>query len=359
MELRIGENIKRLRTARGLTQEQLAELLCVSDAAVSKWETADTYPDIRMLFPLARIFGVSVDCLMGYDTASMQANIDAALDEYRELYRKGRMADAADCIIRARKAFPDDYRVMLTYLNHLIGGRADNDPAVLNTNRSEIAQICRAIREGCADEQIRREALYIQAKLHYAAGDTSAALELLSGLSNWYETKEQLNEQLFAKDTAEYRTQLGRNLYELIDFAADKLVKVIWYDEPDHAARTARAEQAGDGLAALWVQTGEVAFLIAARQVYGRLGNDLIYASGDVGVITRICNKAFDMAEALTELAKSDPRVIDWYTHHFGTDDLPRSMYRSAAESEKAVYAALRGDPGFAAMLAQHRPADA
>ena len=38
MELNIGMNIKRLRLAKGLTQEQLAELLTISTAAVSKWE---------------------------------------------------------------------------------------------------------------------------------------------------------------------------------------------------------------------------------------------------------------------------------------------------------------------------------
>lgn len=45
MKLKIGENIKRLRKQKGLTQEQLAELLNVSCAAVSKWESCDTYPD--------------------------------------------------------------------------------------------------------------------------------------------------------------------------------------------------------------------------------------------------------------------------------------------------------------------------
>ena len=47
MELNIGMNIKRLRLAKGLTQEQLAELLTISTAAVSKWEAKITYPDMN------------------------------------------------------------------------------------------------------------------------------------------------------------------------------------------------------------------------------------------------------------------------------------------------------------------------
>ena len=39
MELNIGTNIKRLRLAKGLTQEQLAERFVVSGRTVSRWET--------------------------------------------------------------------------------------------------------------------------------------------------------------------------------------------------------------------------------------------------------------------------------------------------------------------------------
>ena len=49
MELKIGENIRRLRKEKGLTQEKLAELLNVSCAAVSKWESSDTYRTLQCL----------------------------------------------------------------------------------------------------------------------------------------------------------------------------------------------------------------------------------------------------------------------------------------------------------------------
>jgi len=61
MNLKIGENIKRLRLSQNITQEKLASYLNVSCAAVSKWESGDTYPDITLLFPLAYFFKVSID----------------------------------------------------------------------------------------------------------------------------------------------------------------------------------------------------------------------------------------------------------------------------------------------------------
>ena len=55
-----GTTIKELREQRQMTQRQLAELLQVSDKAISKWETAKGYPDITLLEPIADAFGVSL-----------------------------------------------------------------------------------------------------------------------------------------------------------------------------------------------------------------------------------------------------------------------------------------------------------
>lgn len=61
----ISENIKKLRKAKGLTQEELAEKTNVSYQAVSKWENGGS-PDIEMLPILANTFGVTIDELMGF-----------------------------------------------------------------------------------------------------------------------------------------------------------------------------------------------------------------------------------------------------------------------------------------------------
>jgi DNA-binding XRE family transcriptional regulator/desulfoferrodoxin (superoxide reductase-like protein) len=55
-----GEAIRRLREKNRFTQAELAERLCVSDKAVSKWETGKGYPDITLLEPLAKALSVSV-----------------------------------------------------------------------------------------------------------------------------------------------------------------------------------------------------------------------------------------------------------------------------------------------------------
>ena len=61
----IGENIKKLRKAKGMTQEDLAEAVNVSYQAVSKWENGGS-PDLEMLPLLANTFNVTIDELMGF-----------------------------------------------------------------------------------------------------------------------------------------------------------------------------------------------------------------------------------------------------------------------------------------------------
>ena len=62
--MNIGENIKRYRKMRGLTQNDIALVMKVTCQAVSKWETGDCMPDITRLPLLAKAVGVSVDELL-------------------------------------------------------------------------------------------------------------------------------------------------------------------------------------------------------------------------------------------------------------------------------------------------------
>lgn len=58
------EKLQQLRKQRGLTQEQLAEHLFVSRAAVSKWESGRGYPNIDSLKAIAAFYSVTIDALL-------------------------------------------------------------------------------------------------------------------------------------------------------------------------------------------------------------------------------------------------------------------------------------------------------
>lgn len=67
----LSANIKKFRTEKNMTQEQLASVLGVSAQAVSKWETSETYPDGSLLVPLAGALSVSLDTLFDNIAVSM------------------------------------------------------------------------------------------------------------------------------------------------------------------------------------------------------------------------------------------------------------------------------------------------
>ena len=67
--------LRELRKASGMTQEQLAAEFGVSVQAVSKWETAASYPDIELMPRIADLFGVSLDELLR--DVKNEKNIDA------------------------------------------------------------------------------------------------------------------------------------------------------------------------------------------------------------------------------------------------------------------------------------------
>ncbi|MBQ9980162.1 MAG: helix-turn-helix domain-containing protein [Oscillospiraceae bacterium] len=64
----LSENILALRKHEKLSQEQVAEKIGVSRQAVAKWESGETMPDIENCCALARLFSVSLDDLVNYDS---------------------------------------------------------------------------------------------------------------------------------------------------------------------------------------------------------------------------------------------------------------------------------------------------
>ncbi|MBQ4527272.1 MAG: helix-turn-helix transcriptional regulator [Clostridia bacterium] len=60
----IGKTIANLRKERGLTQNNLASILGISNKTVSKWESGLGYPEITQFPALAKLFNVTVDYIM-------------------------------------------------------------------------------------------------------------------------------------------------------------------------------------------------------------------------------------------------------------------------------------------------------
>ncbi len=230
MNIYIGENIRRLRLEKRITQEQLSEAMGVSCAAVSKWERSDTLPDISLLPLLAHYFSVSIDELMGYDAARIEEEIQRFMEEHGKLFRAGDRQAYTRLSEEAYRKYPNDYRVMNYYMWDKAGDYVDNDPMVLLENRKELLSLCRRTLEGCSNALLRMDAINMQGKLLHAQGRTHEAVALYKKeIPNWYLTCGQKTEQLFAKGTTEHARQLRFNMLELGAFAVNKKCSEIWF----------------------------------------------------------------------------------------------------------------------------------
>lgn len=80
--IKINENIAFLRKQKGLTQEEIANALGVTNQAVSKWESAQCCPDIQLLPDIAKLFDVSVDELLGHKATDGLGDICLKIKDY-------------------------------------------------------------------------------------------------------------------------------------------------------------------------------------------------------------------------------------------------------------------------------------
>ena len=95
----IGNVISELRRKNNMTQLDLAKRLEISDKAISKWETGQSYPDITLFPALSEIFGVTIDYLMMGErkgiaiAGNMLLDIVKTIDSYPQIGMLGNILD--------------------------------------------------------------------------------------------------------------------------------------------------------------------------------------------------------------------------------------------------------------------------
>ncbi len=359
MKIMIGTNLKRLRAEKGVTQEQLAEAMNVTCAAVSKWERGESYPDITMLQPLAFYFGITLDTLIGYDKEKVNEEIENVIKEYRRNLHKNR-EKSRKIIINAYKNYPDDYRIMYYYMWSFGVEDAEPDLQIALAHKEEISRICDKILDGCNNVSLCLGAWKMKAILLHAEGKTDEALTIHSEkFPDWYFSTGQMNEQLFTKDKPEFLYWAKRNMYELADFAADKIVKSKIYD-PDitYDKKISSVEKTGDGLYRLGCELDSAYLTVQANSLFVRLRKDLIFreflGATDEDII-RITEKCLAAAAKLSEMSKTDKPLFDALVKRFNTDDPLSYTLNSALSSKNPRSVKLLENKAYRAVLEKYK----
>ncbi len=156
-----GQRIKSLRREANMTQEQLAELLSISPQAVSRWETDVAMPDISLLPPLANLFGVTTDYLLGMETYQKdlrKSEYDEAFHDYWKRYDKEENYQIA---IRAVAEYPGnmEYVEWLASSEYYIAIPQTDDAEYTRLLESSVKHY-KIVIENCNDYILLNKALH-------------------------------------------------------------------------------------------------------------------------------------------------------------------------------------------------------
>lgn len=188
MKLLIGENIKRLRRERDLTQEEVAAHLGISFQAISKWERGDGYPDITMLPSLANYFGVSVDELIGMNEIARAEKYEEINRLWEENNLKGLHLENIGLMRDSLKAFPNNALLLVQLSTSLekAGGTEEEKAKYLKESIAVQEQI---LRYG-EDSEVQNAVRYNVCFSYWKNGEYDKALEQAKKLPSLYKARE-------------------------------------------------------------------------------------------------------------------------------------------------------------------------
>lgn len=185
----IGAAIKKLRREHDMTQEQLADLLGLTAAAVSGWECDRNAPDISQIPQLSSIFSVSADVLLGIDVTAQDNRIGEIITK-----AAGCTSKESVSIYRAALAeFPASYRLMLRLADNLDYG---DEPETYDARITEQIALYEKIRECTKDAWLKNCAEGRLCGIYLRQGKREKALKIAESVPNLPYPRGELNRML-------------------------------------------------------------------------------------------------------------------------------------------------------------------
>ncbi|MFR1709702.1 MAG: helix-turn-helix domain-containing protein [Clostridium sp.] len=184
MEINIGSVIQDLRKRKGLTQEQVADAIGVSKAAVSKWESGNTYPDITLLAPLARLLDTNINELLEFNSKLTDKEINNIAKLCEGEFLKGDYFAAYDYCEKQLKKYPNVAELKLLigtlYWQYVVLLKDDEE-----TSNRMIKHACEIFEKASesSNTDIKEAALHVMASLYMMQEDYDSALKTAERLN--------------------------------------------------------------------------------------------------------------------------------------------------------------------------------
>lgn len=229
MNIYFGENFKKLRKEKDLTQENLADFLGVTFQAISKWERGETYPDITMLPAIASFFNSSVDDLLGVNQAINEEKLSDLIEKYDNL---SSARSRKEMLEEMKQISSNDFRVLLRELGYLVHF------GDLRENSTRIKAIYDYIQENCNIDRIRisatRHIIIFYAKLSETDENLvpfSDVEKMIDNMPHMRDGQEFMASYLYQKNHPEYYSKIQEAIEESIKLADTSVSHYYLYDD--------------------------------------------------------------------------------------------------------------------------------
>ena len=272
--MEIGNTIRTRRRQKDMTQEQLAEKMCVSISAVSQWECGKSIPDLTMVPALCSVLEISADELLGVDQAKKKEQIQAIVEEAEQIRWKGNRPAAKEIVQNGLKRFPGEHQLLFELMQIC--------------NESGEMEETRRIAEKLLDESnsshIISSAVHILAPIYRDEDDFAKASGLMSRVGPLFTCREVLrtrickgqmaveaNQDLLRSLTSELVIHLRRNVRldnGEMQYTPDEMARIhekiiaileILYDDGEMGYTHCRVQGSAVWLAGYYAEKNDVA----------------------------------------------------------------------------------------------------
>lgn len=180
-KLPIGEVIFKLRKEKGVTQDQLAKFIGVSTAAVSKWESKISYPDITLLPVLATFFNVSIDKLLNFKIELSDEEVIKIYEECEALFSSGNLDTAKEKSKSYILKYPSSYylKLRMAFLFIMYSWKSLQEEKCKKIICYAI-ELLEDVAQNCSKEEYVEQALFQLGAYYPSIGEEDKAIEALN-----------------------------------------------------------------------------------------------------------------------------------------------------------------------------------
>lgn len=238
--MNIGSVIRKYRKEAGLTQEEVANRLGVTTPAVNKWEMGNSYPDIELLAPIARLLHISLNTLMSFHEELTSAEIGDIIRRMDQMFDEEGYEKTYEFALERIREYPNcnmliwQIAVMLD-ARRLTGSCAEPEKYDRQINAwYEIAL-------GDENEEIRRHAADALLGFYLRKKEYTKAEEYLQYFSDYDITKRMLRGRLYQEQG---KTQEACEAFETLLFSEYQAIISIFSLMLDAAVKEGDMEKA-------------------------------------------------------------------------------------------------------------------